>query len=174
MSPATPSPAHAAPPPSAPARPLDTVAWLLATVFGSGCAPIVPGTFGTLAALPFAVAAALWLPLWAYLLVTAAVTVAGIWAADRTAARLGRKDPGLVVVDEAAGMLVTLAGAPITWFSVAAGFVLFRIMDILKPFPARRLEALPGGYGIVVDDLFAGAYAAILLRATLWLAARFG
>jgi phosphatidylglycerophosphatase A len=116
----------------------------------------------------------LWLPLWGYLLLTLVVTLTGIWAADRTAARVGRKDPGIVVVDEAAGMLITLAGAPVTWLSVGAGFVLFRIMDILKPFPARRLEALPGGYGIVVDDLFAGAYAAILLRAVLWLAARYG
>ncbi|HUD70883.1 MAG TPA: phosphatidylglycerophosphatase A, partial [Dongiaceae bacterium] len=129
---------------------------------------------GTLALLPFVVAAALWLPLWAYLLLTLAVILAGIWAAERTAARVGLKDPGLVVVDEAAGMLITLAGAPITRLSVAAGFVLFRIMDILKPFPARRLEALPGGFGIVVDDLFAGLYAAILLRALLWLVARLG
>lgn len=158
----------------APPEPLDTLAWLIATVFGSGRAPIVPGTFGTLAALPFAVAAAVWLPLWGYLVVTAAVTVAGIWAADRTAARVGRKDPGLVVVDEAAGILITLAGAPITWLSVGAGFVLFRIMDILKPFPARRLESLPGGYGIMADDLFAGAYAALLLRGVLWLAGRLG
>ena len=174
MSPATPSPAAEGLGSPVPAGPLDTLAWLIATVFGSGLAPIVPGTFGTLAALPCAVAAALWLPLWAYLLVTLGVTVAGIWAADRTAARVGKKDPGIIVVDEAAGMLITLAGAPITWFSVAAGFVLFRLMDILKPFPARRLEALPGGFGIVVDDLFAGLYAAILLRAVLYVGARIG
>ncbi len=174
MSAAPPSPAAGRLRPAAPSGPLDLVAWLIATVFGSGHAPIIPGTFGTLAALPFAVAAAVWLPLWGYLLLTLAVTVAGIWAADRTAARVGLKDPGLVVVDEAAGILITLAGAPITCLSVAAGFVLFRIMDILKPFPARRLEALPGGFGIVIDDLFAGLYAAILLRALLWLVARFG
>ena len=171
---ATPPPAGDRLRPVALSGPLDLVAWLIATVFGSGHAPIIPGTFGTLAALPFVVAAALWLPLWAYLLLTLLVTLAGIWAADRTAARVGLKDPGLVVVDEAAGMLITLAGVPITWVSVAAGFVLFRIMDILKPFPARRLEALPGGLGIVIDDLFAGLYAAIALRALLWLVARFG
>jgi phosphatidylglycerophosphatase A len=174
VSPAPASPAGGSVPSPAPPTPIDTLACLNATVFGSGHAPIVPGTFGTLASLPLAVAAALWLPLWGYLLLTLVVTLTGIWAADRTAARVGRKDPGIVVVDEAAGMLITLAGAPVTWLSVGAGFVLFRIMDILKPFPARRLEALPGGYGIVVDDLFAGAYAAILLRAVLWLAARYG
>ena len=103
-----------------------------------------------------------------------AVAAVGIWAADVAAPRLGAKDPGPVVVDEAAGLMVTLLGVPIGFASVAAAFVLFRIMDILKPPPARRAEALPGGWGIMADALIAGVYAAAALRAGLYLGARIG
>jgi phosphatidylglycerophosphatase A len=139
----------------------------IATLGGAGRSPIVPGTAGTLAALPLAVAVGLWLPTWAAALVTLAVAGIGIWAAEVAAPLLGAKDPGPVVVDEAAGLLVTLLGVPITWASVAGAFVLFRIMDVLKPPPARRAESLPGGWGIMADDLVAGLYAALALRAGL-------
>jgi phosphatidylglycerophosphatase A len=99
---------------------------------------------------------------------TLALTAVGIWAADRTAARVGLKDPGIVVVDEAAGLMVTLAGVPLDVVSAAGAFVLFRAMDVLKPPPARQAERLPGGFGIVIDDLVAGLYANLLLRAALW------
>jgi len=154
--------------------PLERVAMAIATVAGAGRSPIIPGTAGTLATLPLAIAAGLWLPVWGYALLTLAVAVVGTWAADVAAPRLGAKDPGAVVVDEAAGLLVTLLGVPITWVSVAGAFFLFRIMDILKPAPARRAESLPGGWGIMADDLIAGVYASLALRAGLYVWARIG
>jgi phosphatidylglycerophosphatase A len=150
----------------------DRLALGVATLGGAGYSPIVPGTAGTLASLPLAVAAAAYLPLPAYALLTLAVSGLGVWAADRAARALRLKDPGPVVIDEAAGLLVTLAGVPVTWLSAVLAFFLFRAMDILKPPPARQAEALPGGWGIMIDDLFAGVYANLLLRGALLLAAR--
>ncbi len=148
---------------------------LLATWFGCGFAPIVSGTFGTLGTLPLVVL--LW---WAgswplHLAAIVAVTALGLWAAEGAERQWGKKDPGQVVIDEAAGTLVasflvrplsaTLAG----WAApLAAVFFLFRVTDIVKPWPARRLEALPGATGIMIDDLFAGLYANLLLQAGLW------
>lgn len=101
----------------------------------------------------------------AYLLLVTVVVLVGIWAATRAEPLLGRKDPGVVVVDEVAGQLITFmfvpAGAP--WWVIAAGFVAFRVFDMWKPYPIRRLEALESGLGIMADDVLAGAYAATLL-----------
>jgi phosphatidylglycerophosphatase A len=146
----------------------DRMARAIATLFGAGLSPVIPGTAGTLAAMPLAVGLALVLPLWGFVAATLCVAGAGIWAADRTAARLRLKDPGIVVVDEAAGLMVTLIGVPIDVYSVVGAFILFRAMDILKPPPARQAEGLPGGWGIVTDDLIAGVFANLLLRAALW------
>ncbi len=142
----------------------------LASELGIGRAPIAPGTFGSLPALPLvwvlwtlggtpAVAAAL-----------AVVTAVGIWAADGAAAVLGRTDPGEVVIDEAAGQILTMLWVSPGLAHLVLGFFLFRLFDILKPFPARRAESLPGGWGIVADDLFAGVYANLGLQAAcrLW------
>jgi phosphatidylglycerophosphatase A len=154
--------------------PIESLALAIATLGGAGRSPVIPGTAGTLAALPLAAALGLWLPVWGYALATLAVAVIGVWAADVAAPRLGAKDPGPVVIDEAAGLMVTLLGVPITWASVAGAFVLFRIMDILKPAPAGRSESLPGGWGIMTDDLIAGVYASLALRAGLFLWERIG
>jgi phosphatidylglycerophosphatase A len=90
----------------------------------------------------------------------------GIWASTIAANVSGRKDPGLVVVDEVIGQWITLSGATVlNWKSWAAAFVLFRVLDIWKPAPARRLESLPGGTGIVMDDVMAGIYGALVLFA---------
>jgi phosphatidylglycerophosphatase A len=97
------------------------------------------------------------------LLVILAVALAGIWAATRAEKLLGKKDPGAVVVDEVAGQLITFLFVPwlTTWtWSVVAGFVAFRVFDIWKPYPVRRLEGLGGGLGIMADDMLAGFYAA--------------
>jgi phosphatidylglycerophosphatase A len=150
----------------------DRLALGVATFAGAGYSPIVPGTAGTLASMPLVVLCAAWLPLPAYALVTLAVSGIGVWAADRAARALRLKDPGPVVIDETAGLFVTLAGVPVTWVSAVLAFFLFRAMDVLKPPPARQAEALPGGWGIMVDDLFAGVYANLLLRGALWLVAR--
>jgi phosphatidylglycerophosphatase A len=146
----------------------DRLAWAIATLFGAGLSPVVPGTAGTLAAMPLAVGLAFLLPLWGFVAATLCVAGAGIWAADRTAARLRLKDPRIVVVDEAAGLMVTLIGVPIDVVSVIGAFFLFRAMDVLKPPPARQAERLPGGWGIMTDDLIAGLFANLLLRAALW------
>lgn len=140
---------------------------VLATWFGCGYFPVGPGTAGSVGAL---VAVPLWLyfgwaPVW-FLALTAAAFPVSVWAAGETARGAGRKDPGLVVIDEVLGVWLTLAGAThLNWKSVAIGFVLFRLFDIWKPWPVRRFEALPGGYGIVADDLAAGVLGALVLYA---------
>lgn len=99
------------------------------------------------------------------LVVVVAVCLVGTWAATRSEKLLGKKDPGAVVVDEVAGQLITFLFVP--WgagaWTVAAGFVLFRVFDIWKPYPVRRLEGLPKGLGIMADDVLAGAYAAVVM-----------
>jgi phosphatidylglycerophosphatase A len=147
-------------------RVVDTGARLLATGIGSGHAPVAPGTAGSAVGLlmfwPLAS-----LPLAAQLAAGVAVFVLGALAATRVARGTGKKDPGLVVVDEVVGMWVTLVGLPFGVVTAAAGFVLFRIMDVAKPWPARDLERLPGGWGIMADDVAAGIYAHLLLRVVL-------
>ena len=142
---------------------------LIATWFGCGHAPAGPGTAGSLAALAIAwllVRCAGWQPLWFVPLVLVA-TAPAIWAADVTARALNLKDPGVVVVDEVVGQWLALAGArPLNVKSWLGAFILFRLFDIWKPVPVRNLEKLPGGAGIVADDLMAGLYAALVLSVT--------
>ncbi|MBA3354645.1 MAG: phosphatidylglycerophosphatase A [Pyrinomonadaceae bacterium] len=101
----------------------------------------------------------------AQLVLITLITLVGIWAASRTEKLLGRKDPGKVVIDEVAGQLIALL--PLVprhdpgWMSILAAFLLFRLFDIIKPYPARRLEGLESGLGIMADDIVAGAYAAV-------------
>jgi phosphatidylglycerophosphatase A len=97
------------------------------------------------------------------------VTAVGTWAAGREEARVGTRDPSSIVVDEVAGMLVALAGHPKGLASVLALFLLFRVFDIWKPFPIRRLQDLPGGFGVVADDLLAGLFANLVARVAYWL-----
>ena len=145
------------------------LATLLATWFGCGYSPIAPGTAGSLGAIVpawFLSHYAGW-PLYAWPIAAILISGPGIWAAGVTAKRVGKKDPGLVVVDEVAGQWLTLAGAHVfNWQTALAAFILFRLFDIWKPPPVRQLEALPGGWGIVADDLMAGVYGALVL----WLA----
>jgi phosphatidylglycerophosphatase A len=148
------------------------MSWLrhvAATWFGSGLSPIVPGTAGTLATVPLVLL--LWwvgsVPL--HLAVTAVIAIVGLWAAGDPERRYGRKDPGAIVIDETAGYLVATVAFPLTAWHLLATFVLFRAFDIVKPWPAGRLERLPGAYGIMIDDLFAGLYANLLLRLGIWI-----
>jgi len=133
-------------------------------MFGAGRAPAVPGTFGTLAAVPPAYLLARLLPPWGFALATVVLAILAIGTSGVAAREMGLKDPRPVVIDEAAGLFVTLLYLPVAPATFAIGFVLFRLMDILKPFPARQAEGLSGGWGIVVDDLIAGAYANCALR----------
>ena len=141
---------------------------LLATGFKSGSAPFSPGTFGSAAALPLCVLVwglGLWLGTAFSVLLVVAVIVASCVVCERAEKLLGEKDPSCVVIDEFAGMLVTFAGVTLTWKVALAGFLLFRFFDILKPFPVRQLEkALPGGAGVVMDDVAAGIMAGLVLQ----------
>lgn len=139
------------------------VAFAIATWFGCGLVPRAPGTAGTLGAVPlYLVAARGGRP--GVAAAALVVTAVGIWAASAVARDLGKKDPQIVVVDEVAGFLVTmLAVDAISWQGVVLGFLVFRLFDVVKPWPVRALERLPGGWGIVLDDLGAGAFGACVL-----------
>jgi phosphatidylglycerophosphatase A len=139
----------------------------IATALGAGYLPKAPGTFGS------AVGLLLWLALpkllWIQLLAVVIVAVAGSWSGTVAEQHFKRSDPGEVVVDEVAGMMVTLLLNPQAgplWMLTA--FVLFRAADIVKPFPVNRLERLPGGIGIMADDLMAGVFANVALRLSIW------
>jgi len=137
---------------------------VIATWFGCGYWPWGPGTVGAAAAIAIAVLAG-WSPLTAGLAGVAAL-LPSIWASSVEAETSGRKDPGHIVVDEVVGQWITLAGAAqLDWKSCLLGFALFRLFDIWKPPPVRQLEGLPGGVGIMADDVMAGVYGAVVLAA---------
>lgn len=163
----------------------DYLALAIATC-GVGYLPLAPGTWGSLVgvglylllrfftlrfialfSLPYSFVRFLPWPIFlaAELVLITLVTLVGIWAASRTEKLSGRKDPGQVVIDEVAGQLIALLPVVPTldagWLSIIAAFLLFRLFDIIKPYPARRLENLESGLGIMSDDLAAGAYAAV-------------
>lgn len=129
----------------------------MATGFGLGRAPFAPGTVAS-----GATALLLWLVPFSrpgLVLFLLAVTVGGTWAAHEAERWLGGKDPGVIVVDEVAGMVLSVVAFPLTPAVLVAGFLVFRLFDILKPFPARASERLAGGLGVMVDDVIAGLYA---------------
>lgn len=143
----------------------------VATFFGAGRLRPGPGTWGALATTLLWWLLASHLPpsarIPAILVLVVIVTAIGIPAATLEARGCGKKDPSHVVIDEVAGQLVTLIACPIVWRALLAGFILFRVFDILKPPPIRSLEKLPEGTGIVVDDLGAGVYALVVLQLLL-------
>jgi phosphatidylglycerophosphatase A len=156
---------------SPPQRGAPLWATIIATSFGAGHLRPGPGTWGSVAAvivwafasspIPFADRA------WATVIAAAAVTLIGIPAATRVSRAYGLKDPQFIVIDEVAGQLVTLIAVPLAWKTFLASLILFRIFDIWKPFPIRRLERLPEGTGIVMDDLGAGLYALAVVHLLL-------
>lgn len=143
------------------------IALILSTWFGSGYAPVAPGTFGTLAAVPLAILAGMMGGVYRFLILLMVIGGA-IWSSHRSRKLLAREDPSQVVIDEVAGYLLTLFLLPVNWITLTAGFFLFRFFDILKPWPVNRAERLKGGLGIVMDDLAAGVYAQLVLRVGLW------
>jgi phosphatidylglycerophosphatase A len=149
-----------------PARRAHPIATLIATGLGSGYSPVAPGTAGSAVGLllfwPLALVPVAW-----QVALTVAVFAAGVAAASHLARSLGIEDPGVVVVDEVVGMWVTLLFLPLTPFTAAVGFFAFRAMDVWKPYPARQLEHLHGGWGIMADDVMAGIYANLLVRLAL-------
>ena len=142
------------------------IALALATVLGVGYVPLAPGTFGS----------AVGLLLWAVLpaapgiqaLVIVALFAIGVWSGSAAERHFGTTDPAPVVIDEVMGMLITLFMNPVGWRGATVAFLLFRIADVIKPYPANRLERLHGGTGVMADDGMAAIYANLALRAILW------
>jgi phosphatidylglycerophosphatase A len=144
---------------------------LVCSVGYVGFFPVAPGTAGSAAGVALYLALR-WLggvPYFELPLVVALFAL-GTWLGAAAEQALGSIDPGPIVIDEAMGMLLTLALVPVTWIGIALGFALFRALDVVKPYPARRLERLPGGLGIMADDAMAAVYANLLLRAACHLA----
>lgn len=139
---------------------------LLATGLGSGLVPRAPGTVGSIVGLAIH-GMLVRLPVVGYWASIAAVILVGSWAAGRAEVIFQREDDGRITVDEVAGMLVSLAWLPARLDVALAGFLMFRIFDIAKPFPVRRFERIGGGVGVMADDLMAGAYAN-LVGQVLW------
>lgn len=133
---------------------------LVATWFGAGLIPFAAGTWGSLAALPFAWIIQTYAGALGLLAAAAVATLAGIWASNALCARTEVNDPGFIVIDEVAAMFLTLVAAPRTWWAYAIGFLLFRAADIVKPWPASWCDReVHGGLGVMLDDLVAGLYA---------------
>lgn len=149
----------------------DPVTWI-ATWGLSGLSPVAPGTVGSVAAVPVGLGLVALGGLPALIAGLGAVTLLGLWASARYMARSGRHDPGEVVIDEVAGQWIALLPAGLDPLSVLMAFVLFRFFDIVKPWPVRWADRhVGGGLGVMLDDLLAGALAAGLLWAGLWLVA---
>lgn len=136
---------------------------MCASVFGAGYFPVASGTFASaLAVLPYF---ALRNHPAAYVCATLGLCALGVWTAGETEKILNEKDSHKIVIDEVAGYLIAAAFLPAHWIYCAGAFVLFRIFDVWKPFPARESQALPGGWGVMTDDVIAGVYANLVLRA---------
>ena len=145
----------------------------VATVCGVGYAPIAPGTFGSAAGLVVwwlldEISRSASIESWVVQGVAiVAIFIAGSWGGNVAERHFGRTDPGQVVIDEVMGMLITLFLNPVGWAGALAAFFLFRVFDVIKPYPANRLEQIPGGVGVMADDAMAAVYANLALRAAL-------
>lgn len=144
------------------------IAKALATFFGVGRVPFAPGTVASAVALPFA-----WLILWklgpiALLAASFAAFLIGVWATGVYAASTGKHDPSECVIDEVAGQWLACAAAPLSPIGFAAALVLFRVFDITKLWPISEGEKLPGGWGIMTDDMIAGGLAALIIAGLRW------
>ncbi len=152
--------------------PVDALAMALATVGGVGRVPVAPGTFGSLVALPLLPALAILRAgsLALYLMVVFAIVALAIWSAGRAEAMVEGRDHSHIVIDEVAGMVTAGLFLPATWLAAGIAFFVFRAFDIVKPFPANVIDRrVEGGFGVVGDDLVAGAYAGLATRLLLWL-----
>jgi phosphatidylglycerophosphatase A len=151
--------------------PFSHPAILLGTWFGAGLLPGMPGTWGSLAALPFAWLIATFFGSVGLVIAAAIVFAAGCWAAGVICGSASAEDPGAIVIDEVAAQFLVLAVTPPNLLAYAAGFVLFRIADIAKPWPVNWIDhSVHGGFGVMLDDIFAAVYAGL----ALWLLMRVG
>jgi phosphatidylglycerophosphatase A len=144
------------------------LAVFVATVGYCGYAPFAPGTVGSAAGLLVYLVVWWSASVWVECTLIVGIFAAGVWAATIAERYFGGIDPGPVVIDEVLGMLITLAFIPVGVSAAVAGFLLFRVFDVLKPFPAGRLERLHGGVGVMADDAMAAIYANLSLRLVMW------
>jgi phosphatidylglycerophosphatase A len=144
------------------------LAVVLATAGGAGLIPVAPGTAGSAVGVLVYLVTADWPLAWQAALLIA-ITVSGTWASSLAERHFQREDPGPVVIDEVAGQLLTCFATGVSWRGALLAFLMFRLFDIVKPWPSRRFESFPGGVGIMADDLMAGVYGNLALRATLLL-----
>ena len=152
-----------------PGRSLAEPATAIVTFFGVGLLPLAPGSWGSLVALPFGVALS-FIGGWPLLLLAAAVTAYAGWrAGDIYVTQTGREDPPEIVIDEVATQWMVMTVVPMTLAGLLAAFLVFRICDTLKPWPASWADSdVEGGAGIMLDDLIAGIYAILLLLPLVW------
>ena len=142
----------------------------IATCGYLGFAPVAPGTVGSAAGVVLFYLIRDVEAEWAQPMLIAALFAAGVWAATSAEQALGRTDPGPVVIDEVVGMLITLLWIPVTPLGAFLGFLVFRVLDVVKPWPARQFESLHGGLGIMADDAMAAVYGYALMRGMVWAA----
>lgn len=144
------------------------IALAVATFGYSGYSPIAPGTAGSAAGLLLILPLRMLERPWLDVAVAVGLFIVGIWSATLVERHLGVEDPGVVVIDEVVGMLVSLLWLPLSWQVILAAFLLFRVFDIVKPWPAGRFERLGGGLGIMADDAMAGIYANLVVQLIVW------
>ena len=152
---------------------MNTLHKIIASFFGTGYAPIAPGTAGAILA---ALLVWLWQTLdpslthygWSLLALTIAATLLGVYSTDQLEPEWG-KDPSKVVIDEAVGLWITVLFLPVNLYYLLAGLILFRIFDIWKPLGIRKMESIKGGWGVMLDDVLAGIYANLILQAYIYL-----
>jgi phosphatidylglycerophosphatase A len=136
---------------------------IVATAGGAGYVPVAPGTAGSAVGLVLYLLTTHW-TLGVQIALFAVLAIVGVWASGVAAKHFGREDPGEVVIDEVAGQLLTCVGTGVAWPGAVVGFLLFRVLDIVKPWPAAQFEHLPGGLGIMADDLMVAVYGNVLLH----------
>jgi phosphatidylglycerophosphatase A len=151
----------------------DRLIKLFATGFCTGLVPVAPGTFGSVLGVGYWWLLVMFNNTWLYWGITLAGIVTAVWVAGAAAKLYGDEDPSCVVIDEIVAVPVALAFVVPVWWAAAIGFVFFRLFDVWKPWPVRQSQALPGGWGIVVDDVLAAGYACGLTHAVVWLLSRF-
>lgn len=144
------------------------VAIFVATCAFIGYIPFAPGTFGSMPGLALAILLKQSAPWWAEWVAIGALTVLGVWAATAAERHFGSIDPGPVVMDEVVGMMITVAGMSLGWMGLLVAFVVFRACDVVKPFPAAQCERLPGGLGVMADDVMAAVWAHVIVRGLVW------
>ena len=144
---------------------MDKISLLFATAFGAGYLPVAPGTWGALEGLLIYGTLFRSFSPWLFLLLLVPFVFFSVFVSTRTEKVFGIKDPGCIVIDEVVGMMITLVFIPWTWKTALAGFILFRVFDIVKPFPVRWFQDhFPAGWGVMLDDVVAGIMANALLQ----------